>query len=86
MPTYGILRKNKVDTYLSDEELEIVQRMAAKDGVPVAEYIRIAIMADACESLDLKAWKLTYNNASRKAKEWFHRKMRLKGEILDKVK
>jgi 16S rRNA U516 pseudouridylate synthase RsuA-like enzyme len=80
MPVYGILRKNKVDTYLSDEELRVVRRMADKQGVPVAEYIRIAIMVDACESLDLKAWKLTYNNASRRAKEWLRKKMFLKGE------
>ncbi len=86
MPVYGILRKNKVDTYLSDEELRIVQRMADKEGVPVAEYIRIAIMVDACESLDPEAWQLTYNNASRKAKEWLHRKMHRKGEVLDRVK
>jgi hypothetical protein len=85
MPIYEILRKNKVDIYLSDHELEIVQKMADHEGLKVSEYIRVAIIADACLSFNLEAWKLTYNGASRKAKEWFHRKLELKGEVLDKV-
>lgn len=85
MPIYGILRKNKVDVYLSDDELGIVQKMADKEGLKVSEYIRVAIIADACLSFNLDDWKLTYNGASRKAKEWFHRKLGLKGEVLNKV-
>jgi hypothetical protein len=85
MPTYGILRKHEIKVYFSDEELDIVERMAAKEGVSVSEYIRVAVIVDACLSYNLKAWKLTYNNASRKAKEWLHRKLGLKGQVMEKI-
>jgi Ribbon-helix-helix protein, copG family len=85
MPTYGILRKNEIKVYFSDKELKIVEEMAAKEDVSISEYIRVAVIADACLSYNLNAWKLTYNNASRKAKAWLHRKMGLKGNVMEKV-
>jgi len=85
MPVYGILRKHEIKVYFSDEELAIVKEMASEDRLSISEYIRVALIADACTSYNLKAWKLTYNNASRKAKEWFHRKMGLKGRVMEKV-
>jgi hypothetical protein len=85
MPTYGILRKNEIKVYFSDKELKIVEEMATKEHVSISEYIRVAVIADACLSYNLNAWVLTYNNASRKAKEWLHRKMGLKGQVMERI-
>lgn len=85
MPVYGILRKNEIKVYFSDDELKVVEQMANRDGLSISEYMRVAVIADACLSFNLKAWKVTYNNASRKAKGWLHRKMGLKGEVMEKV-
>jgi hypothetical protein len=85
MPVYGILRKHEIKVYFSDEELTIVKEMASEDSLSISEYIRVVVIADACTSYNLKAWKLTYNNASCKAKEWLHRKMGLKGQVMEKV-
>lgn len=62
-------RKNKVEFMLSDDELKIVKRRAEKEGLTVSEWVRMACMVTSAFDGDTDAWRLTFKNASEKAKE-----------------
>lgn len=64
-----IPRPNKFEVMFSDEEREIVKRRAKREGLTYSEWIRMACMVTAAFDGDKAAWKLTFRNASTKAKE-----------------
>lgn len=79
-------RTNKIEVVLSDKEKDIVEEMASRERLSVSEYIRCALICDAVTSYNIKAWKLTYENASRKARNFIKRKLGLEGEVLLRFK
>jgi hypothetical protein len=80
-----IERKHSIKVYLSDEEFEVIKEMADREGLTYAEYMRVAVMCDACMSANKKAWLVTFNNASRKAKEFVRKKSYLGKSYLGKI-
>lgn len=64
-----IPRPNKFEVMFSDEERDIVKRRAKQEGLTYSEWIRMACMVTAAFDGDKGAWKITYRNASRAAKD-----------------
>jgi hypothetical protein len=77
MGNYLIERKKKFDVYVTQEEWDVIAEMAEKEGLTYSEYIRVAVMADAVLSGNQKALKVTFKNASKKAKIFISRKVSL---------
>lgn len=75
-----IPRPNKIEVMFSDEEEAIVKRRAKKEGLTYSEWVRMACMVTAAFDGDKGAWKLTYRNASLKAKEMVGRLFSKLGE------
>jgi hypothetical protein len=85
MPVYPVLRKNVIQVFVSDEELKLFKRMAEKEKMKMSDYVRTAVICDACLELDKDAWKLTFKGASRIAKDLFRRKLKLRDKDVSKV-
>ena len=75
-----IPRPNKIEVLFSDEEVAIVKRRAQQEGLSYSEWIRIACIVTAAFDGDKGAWKLTFKNASRKAKDMVGRLFSKLGE------
>jgi len=53
----------------------MIKEMADREGLTYSEYIRVAVMYDAFMSGNKKAWKITFENASRKAKDFMNKRL-----------
>jgi mobilization protein NikA len=75
MPVYPVERTKKFDVYVSNKEYDMIKEMADREGLTYSEYIRVAVMYDAFMSGNKKAWKITFENASRKAKDFMNKRL-----------
>jgi hypothetical protein len=75
MPVYPVERTRKFDVYVSDEEYEMIKEMADREKLTYSEYIRVAVMCDAFVSGNRKAWQITFQNASRKARDLMNKRL-----------
>lgn len=75
MPIYPVERTKKFDVYVSDEEYNMIRKMADREGLTYSEYIRVAVMYDAFMSGNKEAWQITFQNASRKARDFMNKRL-----------
>jgi hypothetical protein len=72
---FPVKRPKRVEIWLTEEEYETFNQWADAEGLTLAEYIRVAVIADACLSGHKQAWKMTFYNASRKARNLFVKRL-----------
>lgn len=77
MPAYPVERTKKFDVYVTNKEYDIIKELADNEGLTYSEYIRVAVICDAVLSGNMKAVKLTFDNASAKAKAFISKKISL---------
>jgi hypothetical protein len=75
MPIYPVERTKKFDVYVSDEEYDMIREMADREGLTYSEYIRVAVTYDAFMSGNKEAWQITFQNASRKARDFMNKRL-----------
>ena len=70
---YGLNRTERIEVRVSPEELEIIKRMAEKNGVSTSDYLRGMGLWEAVKKGDRKAWKMLRQKLSQEAQELRHR-------------
>jgi uncharacterized protein (DUF1778 family) len=64
---YGLNRTERIEVRVSPEELEIIKRMAEKNGVSPSDYLRWMGLWEAVRKGDRKAWKMLRQKLSEEA-------------------
>jgi hypothetical protein len=64
---YGLNRTERIEVRVSAEELEIIKRMAEKNGVSPSDYLRWMGLWEAVRKGDRKAWKMLRQKLSEEA-------------------
>ena len=66
---YGLNRTSRIEVRVSPEELEIIKRMAEKNGISPSDYLRWMGLWEAVKKRDAKAWKMLREKLSQEALE-----------------
>ncbi len=66
---YGLNRTERIEVRVSPEELEIIKRMAEKNGVSPSDYLRWMGLWEAVRKGDRIAWKMMRRKLSQEAQE-----------------